>query len=154
MASWITTKRLLLRQDAKSLHTRNQENDATGSPTGNMDIPWAQQCIITSVKMSTSQPQLASASWTYLIFFPHNYKMPQLSSTDRLIMAAKYMMNALQNPHLEVPFTHVGDDTISALTELAEILKLKLRGNQPPTISAAPPKVNLRTCLAESPNPI
>jgi hypothetical protein len=41
--------------------------------------------------------------------------MPQLSSTDRLIMAAKYMTDALQNPHPEVPFTHVGYDTISAL---------------------------------------
>jgi hypothetical protein len=34
-----------------------------------------------------------------LEFFPHNYQMPQLSSTDRLIMAAKDMMDALQNPY-------------------------------------------------------
>jgi hypothetical protein len=61
-----------------------------------------------------------------LKFPPHNYQMPQLYYTARLIMAAKYMTDALQNPHLEVPFTHVGDDTISALTELAEIIKLKL----------------------------
>jgi hypothetical protein len=52
--------------------------------------------------------------------------MPQLSFTDRLIMAAKYITDALQNPHQEVPFTHVGDDTISALTELAKKFKLKL----------------------------
>jgi hypothetical protein len=39
-----------------------------------------------------------------LEFFPHNYQMPQLSSTNRLIMAAKDMTNALQNPHPEVPF--------------------------------------------------
>jgi hypothetical protein len=50
-----------------------------------------------------------------LKFFPHNYQMPQLSSTDRLIMAAKDMTDALQNPHPEVPFAHVGDYTISAL---------------------------------------
>jgi hypothetical protein len=80
--------------------------------------------------------------------------MPQLSSTDRLIMAAKDMTDALQNPHPEVPFTHVGDDTISALTELANILKFKLRNNQPTTLPAAPPTVNLRPCLAESFNPI
>jgi hypothetical protein len=61
-----------------------------------------------------------------LEFFPHNYQMPQLSSTERLIMAAKDMTDALQNPHPEVPFTHVGDDTISALTELAKKFKLKL----------------------------
>jgi hypothetical protein len=56
---------------------------------------------------------------------PHNYQMPQFSSTNRLIMAAKYMTDALQNPHPEVPFTHVRDDTILALTELAEMFKLK-----------------------------
>jgi hypothetical protein len=66
-----------------------------------------------------------------LEFSPHNYQMPQLSSTDRLLMAAKYMTYTLQNPHPEVPFTHIGDDTISALTGLANIFKLKLRKNQP-----------------------
>jgi hypothetical protein len=62
-----------------------------------------------------------------LEFFPHNYQMPQLSSTDILIKAAKDMTDALQNPHLEVPFARVRDDTISALAELAAIFKLKLR---------------------------
>jgi hypothetical protein len=88
-----------------------------------------------------------------LEFFPHNYQMPQLSSTDRLIMAAKDMPDALQNPHPEVPFAHVGDDTISALAELAAIFKLKLRQTSPPTLPAAPPTVKHRTCLAESSNP-
>jgi hypothetical protein len=89
-------------------------------------------------------------------FFPHNYKMPQLSSTDRLIMADKGMTDALKNPQSEVPFTHVGDDTISALTELAKKFKFKLKLQQtpPPTLPAAPPMVKLRTCLAESSNPI
>jgi hypothetical protein len=84
-----------------------------------------------------------------LEFFPHNYQMPQLSSMDRFIMAAKDMTDALQNPHPKVPFTHVGDGTISALTELAENFKLKLQKNQPPTLPATPPTVNLRPCLAE-----
>jgi hypothetical protein len=61
-----------------------------------------------------------------LEIFPHNYQMPQLSSTDRLIMAVKDMTDALQNPHPEVPFASVVDDTISALAELAAIFKLKL----------------------------
>jgi hypothetical protein len=61
-----------------------------------------------------------------LEFFPHNYQMPQLLSTDRLLMAAKDMTDALQNPHPEVSFTSVGDDTIAALTDLAAIFKLKL----------------------------
>jgi hypothetical protein len=61
-----------------------------------------------------------------LEFFPHNYQMPQLSSTDRLLMAAKDMMKAFQNPHPDIPFTSVGDDTIHALADLATIFKLKL----------------------------
>jgi hypothetical protein len=58
---------------------------------------------------------------------PHHYQMPQLSSTDRLLMAAKDMTDALQNPHPEVPFASVRDDTIKALADLAAIFKLKLQ---------------------------
>jgi hypothetical protein len=89
-----------------------------------------------------------------LEFFPHNYQMPQLSSTDRLIMAVKYMTDALQNPHPEVPFARVRYDTISALAELAAIFKLKLRQTQPPTLPAAPTTVTQRTCPVASSNPI
>jgi predicted RNase H-like nuclease len=67
--------------------------------------------------------------------------MPQLSSTDRFLVAAKDMMDALQNPHPEVPFARVGDDTTSALDDLAAIFKLKLRQNLPPTPKAVPPTV-------------
>jgi hypothetical protein len=62
-----------------------------------------------------------------LEFVPHNYQMPQLSSTDRLLMAAKDMMDAFQNPHPDVPFASVGNDTVKALTGLAAIFKLKLQ---------------------------
>jgi hypothetical protein len=89
-----------------------------------------------------------------LEFFPHNYQMPQLSSTDRLIMAAKDMTDALQNPHPEVPFARVGDDTTLALTDVAAIFKLKLRQTTSPTPQAAPLKVTQRPCLAESSNSI
>jgi hypothetical protein len=64
-----------------------------------------------------------------LEFFPHNYQMLQLLSTDRLIMAAKDTTDALQNPHPEVPFTRVGDDTISALAELAAIFQTQITSN-------------------------
>jgi hypothetical protein len=64
------------------------------------------------------------------------------------------MTDALQNPHPEVPFAHVGDDTISALAELATLFKLELRQTPPPTLPAAPLTVKQRTCLAESSNPI
>jgi hypothetical protein len=89
-----------------------------------------------------------------LEFFPHSYQMPQLSSTNRLIMAAKDMTDALQNPHPAVLFAHVGDDTILALADLAAVLKLKLRQIPSPTPQVAPPKVTQRPCLAESSNQI
>jgi hypothetical protein len=76
-----------------------------------------------------------------LELFPHNYQMSQLSSTDRLLMAAKDMMDALQNPHPEVLFASVGDDTISALADLAAIFKLKLRQNPSPTPQSVLPTV-------------
>jgi hypothetical protein len=74
-----------------------------------------------------------------LELFTHNYQMPQLSSTDRFLMAAKDMTDALQNPHPEVPFASVGDDTIPTLAELAAIFKLKLHQTPSPTPQAAPP---------------
>jgi hypothetical protein len=43
-----------------------------------------------------------------LELFPQNYQMPQLSSTDRLLMAARDMKDDLQNPHPEIPFASVG----------------------------------------------
>jgi hypothetical protein len=89
-----------------------------------------------------------------LEFSPHNYQMPHLSSTDRLIMAANEISNALQNPHPEVPLTHVGDDTISALTTLAAIFKFKFQKIHIPELPAAPAKVTKCTRLAESYNPI
>jgi hypothetical protein len=85
-----------------------------------------------------------------LEFFPHNYQMPQLSSTDRLLMAAKDMTDALQNPHTEVPFANVGDDTIAALTDLAAIFKLKLQQAPSPATQASPAKVVQRPSLAPS----
>jgi hypothetical protein len=75
-----------------------------------------------------------------LEFFPQNFPMPQLSSTDRLIMAANDMSNALKNPHPEVPFAQIGDDTIKALTKLAEIFKNKFQKVQTPGLSNAPAK--------------
>jgi hypothetical protein len=88
-----------------------------------------------------------------LELFTHNYQMPQLSSTDRLLMAAKDMKDALQNPHPEVPFASVGDDTIAALTDLAAIFKLKLRQDPSPATQASPAKVFQRPSRAPLINP-
>jgi hypothetical protein len=82
--------------------------------------------------------------------FPHNYQMPQLSSTDRLLMAAKDMTDAFRNPHPDVPFARVGDDTIAALADLAAIFKLKLQQAPSPATLASPPKVVQRPSLIPS----
>jgi hypothetical protein len=85
-----------------------------------------------------------------LELFPHNYQMPKLSSTDRLLMAPNNMTHALQNPHPAVPFACVRDDTISALADLAAIFKLKLQQTPSPTPQAVPPTVFQLPCHAES----
>jgi hypothetical protein len=89
-----------------------------------------------------------------LELFPHNYQMPQLLSTNRLLMAAKDMTDDLQNPHPKVPFASVGDYTISALTDLAAIFKLKLQQTPSPAPQAAPPTVFPHPSLAPSSNQI
>jgi hypothetical protein len=88
-----------------------------------------------------------------LEFSPHNSPMPQLSSTDRLIMASNDMSNALKNPHPEVPFAQVGDDTIAAITKLAEIFKNKFQKVQAPGLSNAPAKAaeNKRPAVLSQP---
>jgi hypothetical protein len=80
--------------------------------------------------------------------------MPQLSPPDRLLMAAKDMTDALQNPHHAFPFATVGDDTISALTDLAAIFKLKLQQAPSPAAQASPLKVISRPSLVPPPNQI
>jgi hypothetical protein len=85
-----------------------------------------------------------------LEFFPNNYQMQQLSSTDRLLMAAKDMTDALQNTHTEVPFASVGDDTKAALTDLAAIFKLKIQQTMSPATEAAPDKIVQRPSIAPS----
>jgi hypothetical protein len=85
-----------------------------------------------------------------LEFFPHNYQMPQLSSTDWLLMAAKDMTDAFQNPRPGVPFASVGDGTIAALTDLAAIFKLKLQQSPSPATPASPATLVQRPSLIPS----
>jgi hypothetical protein len=58
--------------------------------------------------------------------------MPQLSSTDRLLMAANDMANALKQPRPEVPFSQVGDGTMTALAQLEAIFKNKFQKSAAP----------------------
>jgi hypothetical protein len=127
---------------------RNQENDALGLPTGNFSLGPAMhhyQCQNVYILATVSERIMDT-----LEFFTHNYQMPQLSSTERLLMTAKDMTDALQNHHPEVPFSRVGDDTISALADLATIIKLKLRQTTTLTPQAAPHTVFQRPCLSEA----
>jgi hypothetical protein len=73
-------------------------------------------------------------------FLPHNYPMPQLSSTGRLLMASNAMSNALKHPYPDVPFAQVGDDTIKALAHLAGIFKNKFQKPSAPELIQAPLK--------------
>jgi hypothetical protein len=77
-----------------------------------------------------------------LEFFPHNLPMPQLSSTKRLIVAANDMYNALKSPHPEIPFSHIGYDTIWALTKLAEIFEVKFQKVQTQGLPNVPAKAS------------
>jgi hypothetical protein len=75
-----------------------------------------------------------------LEFFPHNSPMPQLSSTDRLLMAADDIYDALKHPHSDVPFSQVRDDTITALAKVAAIFKNKFQKPSAPELIQAPLK--------------
>jgi hypothetical protein len=73
-----------------------------------------------------------------LDFSPHNSPMPQMSSTDRIMMAVQDMTDALKHPHPDVPFAIIGEDTISALATLAEIFTRKFKKADAQNIQPAP----------------
>jgi hypothetical protein len=66
-------------------------------------------------------------------------------------MAAKDITDAFQNPHPEVPFASVGDDTIKALTYLSAIFKLKLQQAPSPVTQASPATIIQRPNLIPLP---
>jgi hypothetical protein len=69
-------------------------------------------------------------------------------------MSAKDMSNALKNPHPDVPLSHIGDDTIAALTKLAELFKTKFQKVQTQGLPNAPGKVSEHTIPANLSRPI
>jgi hypothetical protein len=87
---------------------------------------------------STARKRIVDA----LEFFPHNSPMPQISSTDRLLVAANDMTDALKHPHPDFQFTTVGDDTITALSQLATIFKNKFQKHLTPELVQAPVKAS------------
>jgi hypothetical protein len=89
-----------------------------------------------------------------LEFFPHNYQMPQLSSTDRVLMAAKDMTDAFQNHHPKVPLASVRDDTVKAFADLSAIFKLKLQQAPYLATPASPDTVVQRSSIIPLPTQI
>jgi hypothetical protein len=75
-----------------------------------------------------------------LYVFPHNSPRPQMSSTDRVLMAAQDMTDALKDPHPDILFATIGDDTISALATLEKIFNIKFKKAEAPLIPPAPIK--------------
>jgi hypothetical protein len=75
-----------------------------------------------------------------LDFPPHNSPMPQTMSTDRILTAAQDITDTLKHPHPDVPFNTIGDDTISALSTLAEIFTRKFKKLEATDGLPAPPK--------------
>jgi hypothetical protein len=69
-------------------------------------------------------------------------------------MAAKDMSNALKKPHPDVPFSHIGDDTIAALAKLAENFKNKFQKVQTQALPNAPAKTAEHTIPANLSHPI
>jgi hypothetical protein len=74
--------------------------------------------------------------------FPHNSPMPQMSSTDRILLAAQDMTDALKHPHPDVPFATIGDDTIAALEKLSEIFTRKFKKQEKPDPAPEPEKLH------------
>jgi hypothetical protein len=83
-----------------------------------------------------------------LEFPPQNSPMPQLSSTDRLLMAANAMNDAIKHFYPDVPFNTVGDDPIMALKTLAAIIKNKYNKPPAPELVDSPIKVTENKCPA------
>jgi hypothetical protein len=66
--------------------------------------------------------------------------MPQISSIDRLLMAAHNMTDALKHPHPDFNFSTIGDGTITVLTTLSAIFKNKYNDPSAPVIIYSPIK--------------
>jgi hypothetical protein len=55
-------------------------------------------------------------------------------------MAANDIYNALKRPRPNAPFTTVGDDTLTALAQLADIFKNQFQKSCAPALTQAPIK--------------
>jgi predicted RNase H-like nuclease len=58
----------------------------------------------------------------------------QISSTEKLLMSASDMTDNVKNPHPNVPFTTIGDDTSTPLSQLVAIFKDKFQKPSAPEL--------------------
>jgi hypothetical protein len=70
--------------------------------------------------------------------------MPQISSSERILMDAQDMIDALKHPHPDVPFATIGDDTITTLATLSEIMTKKITKPEAKNVPPSPPKTASR----------
>jgi hypothetical protein len=90
---------------------------------------WCQSVYITA----TASERIVDT----LDFFPHNSPMPQMSSTERILMAAQDMTDALKHPHPDIPFSTIGhNNSISNLVGDLRRKVPKTGGKQLTTVTA------------------
>jgi hypothetical protein len=118
---------------------KNRHKDAPGQHMGNLDGlgPAMKHYRCQNVYITATASERIVDT---LEFFPHNSPMPQMSSTDRILTTAQDMTDALKHPHPEVPFTTIGDDTISALATLEDIFTRKFQKPESTNVPPAPQK--------------
>jgi hypothetical protein len=77
--------------------------------------------------------------------FPHSSPMPQMSSTDRILMTSQDITDAVKHPHPDVPFATIGDDRITALATLSEIFTRKFTKREANNVPPSPQKTVYNT---------
>jgi hypothetical protein len=87
---------------------------------------------------STASERIADT----LELFPHNSPMPQMSSTDRILVAAQDMTDASKHPHPDVRFATIGDYTIAAPKKLSEIFTRKFKKQEKTVPTPEPEKLH------------
>jgi hypothetical protein len=119
---------------------KSRHNGELGDLMSSQAIYWVLPCIIYRYKNVYITSTAIDRMVDTLEFFPHNSQMPQISSTDRLLMAFHDMTDALKHPHPDVPFYTIGYDTMMALTTLAVIFKNRYKKPSAPLIIDSPIK--------------
>ena len=71
-------------------------------------------------------------------FFPQNMPMPGKSSTERAIVAAEELSDALKHSHFSAPVNKIGNITLEALNKLSTIFNAATENTMEPTKDVTP----------------